>query len=197
MKVHTISSPEHLPENGTAFELTHLLWGTKSIPRTTGKIGYIENDGFYISMRCEESNPLCTYTENGSPVYRDSAMEAFFLFGSDDGPYINIEFNANGALLAMHGRSRSGRVLFTPRQCQMVSLRANIYPTFWEASFRLPITLLKDVYGTDFFLQEQTFSANFYKISETPALEHYTSFAPIISGSPDFHLPEYFEKFSF
>lgn len=37
------------------------------------------------------------------------------------------------------------------------------------------------------------FTCNFYKICESKQLEHYASFAPIISDKPNFHLPQFFE----
>ena len=40
------------------FEITHLLWGTKTIPITYGKIACWKDHGFLVEMTCEEKNPL-------------------------------------------------------------------------------------------------------------------------------------------
>lgn len=204
MKVHTISSPSDLENGGTFFEISHLLWGTPSIPYTSGRIGYVEGEGFFVSMRCEEADPLRVHTTIGSPVYQDSAMEAFFLFSPEKGSdkdipqsYINIEFNANGAFLAMYGPSRSNRILFSEEDGREIHLCTTLGDGFWEASFSLPLSLLARIYGTDRIAESRSFSLNFYKISETSAIEHYAAYAPILTATPDFHHPEYFENSSF
>ena len=66
-------------------------------------------------MVCEEKDPLRTYTEDFDPVYRDSAMEAFFQFIPEQEVYLNFEVNANGALLAAYGPSRVYRSYFFQR----------------------------------------------------------------------------------
>lgn len=35
-------------------------------------------EGLYIKLVCEEKDPLRVYKEDQDPVYKDSAMEAFF-----------------------------------------------------------------------------------------------------------------------
>ena len=90
------------------FRVETLLWGTKKIPETYGYLGFVPGDGFYLKMVCEEADPLRTYTEDQDPVYQDSAMEAFVMFESDRERegfpiYMNLEVNANGALLAAYG----------------------------------------------------------------------------------------------
>ena len=112
MKIKILKNKEEL-NNLAPLEITHLLWGTKSIPRTYFYIGFIPEDGFYVRMVCEEKDPLRTYTEDFDPVYRDSAMEAFFQFIPEQEVYLNFEVNANGALLAAYGPSRVYRSYFS------------------------------------------------------------------------------------
>ena len=52
MKIRILKNKEEL-NNLTPLEITHLLWGTKSIPRTYFYIGFITEDGFYLRMVCE------------------------------------------------------------------------------------------------------------------------------------------------
>ena len=82
------------------FEITHLLWGTKAIPKTYGKIACWKDHGFLVEMTCEEADPLRTYTKMNDPVSLDSGMEAFLSLWADRTPlYVNVEMNANGATL--------------------------------------------------------------------------------------------------
>ena len=82
IEVPAISSAEEL-ENVEPFRVEHLLWGTTQIPETYGYLGFVPSDGFYLKMVCKEKNPLRVYEKNQDPVYRDSAMEAFFQFDSE------------------------------------------------------------------------------------------------------------------
>ena len=72
------------------------MGGTKEIPATYGYMGFVPGDGFYIKMVCEEKDPLRAYENDLDPVYRDSAMEAFFMFESEKersglATYLNFE----------------------------------------------------------------------------------------------------------
>ena len=173
-------------------EITHLLWGTKSIPHTYFYIGFVPEDGFYVRMVCEEKNPLRTYTENFSPVYQDSAMEAFFQFVPEQDVYLNFEVNANGALLAAYGPSRIYRSYFSKEEIEQFQCQAEIAKDRWTADIRIPICVLEHIYGPLTFQAGDVISCNFYKISETKDVEHYAAYAPILSSTPSFHLPEYF-----
>ena len=75
MQLTILSSPDQITEHGTTFSVSHLLWGTKHAPAVTGSIGYVQEDGFYVEMICEESDPLRRYEGLYAPVYLDSAME--------------------------------------------------------------------------------------------------------------------------
>lgn len=203
MKLQILSSPEQLSLEGTSFEVSHFLWGTKFAPPVTGRIGYVAGDGLYVEMTCMEAEPLCRHNGFQAPVYLDSAMEAFFHFpfaGSrktEPSPYINLEFNANGSLLAQYGFSRAGRTPFSEAECRAFSHQVQLFSDHWTLNFRLPLSFLKQMYGIAAFGPSDTFSCNFYKISEDPSIEHYAAFSPVLSESPDFHRPEFFEKATF
>lgn len=191
MKIKILKSKDEL-NNLTPLEITHLLWGTKSIPHTYFYIGFVPEDGFYLRMVCEEKNPLRTYKEDFSPVYQDSAMEAFFQFIPEQEVYVNFEVNANGALLAAYGPSRIYRSYFSKEEMEQFQCRAEIAEDCWTADIRIPICVLEHIYGPLTFQSGDVISCNFYKISETKDVEHYAAYAPILSSIPSFHLPEYF-----
>lgn len=195
MRVQIIKNPNEL-HTCPLFSISHLLWGTKAIPATYGRIAFLPSVGFLVEMTCEESDPLRTYTENNSAVYIDSAMEAFFQFfpdGKSNGIYLNFEMNANGALLAMHGASRTDRTLFTADQIQRCHCTAHISETSWSVSLTVPLSILEEIYGDLALTEGSTFSCNFYKLAEDSTIEHFASYAPVISEVPNFHKPECFE----
>ena len=179
------------------FRVETLLWGTKKIPETYGYLGFVPGDGFYLKMVCEEADPLRTYTEDQDPVYQDSAMEAFVMFESDRERegfpiYMNLEVNANGALLAAYGKERVYRSYFSKDEVQAFSCKAGIESDRWSITLKIPLSVLEQIYGPLHLEEGSQFRCNFYKISETAACEHYASYSPVLSETPDFHLPEFF-----
>lgn len=178
------------------FSISCLLWGTPEIPATYGRIGFVPEEGFYLSMTCEEASPRRTYTEDNSPVYKDSAMEAFFCFcpgGQASDIYLNFEMNANGALLAMYGASRTDRTVFPADWIRKCCCRAQIEDTSWNLTLLIPVCILEAIYGELSLGAGSLLSLNFYKLSEASDIEHYASYSPVHCTYPDFHLPAYFE----
>lgn len=196
MKVEIIKSAAEL-ESVNPFHVDKLLWGTKSIPETYGYLGFVPDDAFYLKMVCKERKPLCTYTRDMDPVYRDSAMEAFFQFeariGRFQAIYLNFESNSSGALLAGYGKERVYRSYFSKESYQEFHNTARVGPEQWTWDIRIPVTVLEEIYGPLYLEEDSVFACNFYKISETKEIEHYASYAPIRSEIPSFHLPEFFE----
>lgn len=77
MEVRLIENKELL-ESAELFKIENLLWGTEKIAKTYGYIGFVLGEGLYIKLVCVEKNPLRIYKKDQDPVYKDSAMEAFF-----------------------------------------------------------------------------------------------------------------------
>ena len=104
LDVRMIKNKEQLTEL-SPFRVEHALWGTREYPLMYGYIGFVPGEAFYLKMISEEKNPLRKYKNANDPVYQDSAMEAFLMFEPESARmtkdiYINLEVNANGALLA-------------------------------------------------------------------------------------------------
>ncbi|XCP84607.1 carbohydrate-binding family 9-like protein [Roseburia hominis] len=200
LQVQKIKGPWEL-EAAAAFRIGHLLWGTKEIPRTYGYLGYVPGKALYLELVCEEKDPLRRYQNDQEPVYRDSAVEAFFQFGgrkeAGEQIYLNFEMNANGALLAAYGKGRTDRVYFTEEECRKFACKARIEEERWSVSLCIPFVILENVYGPLKFGPGTFFRCNFYKISETKEIEHYASYALVDTDTPDFHRPEFFAEAQF
>ena len=108
--------------------------------------------------------------------------------------YINLEVNANGAILAGYGSQRTYRSYLTSDERKELQCRTEVKDDRWTVSLRLPVSLLEKLYGHVDLKAGSTFSCNFYKISETKEIEHYASYSRILSDTPSFHLPEYFAQ---
>lgn len=180
------------------FEIKDGLWSTRAFPKTYGYLGFVPEEGFYLRMVCCEKNPYAVCKEQQGDVYKDSAMEMFLQFQPDEttpSPYLNIEFNSIGTIHAKYGVSRKGREpLPLDGGPDSLAWTSHVEENSWTEEVFLPLSLLEQIYPGLELHAGSTFGCNFYKISETPALEHYAAYSPIPAPKPDFHLPEFFAK---
>ena len=182
------------------FEITNYMWNSTRSPKTYGRMGYLEGQGFYVEMICEEKDPKRTFLNFKDAVYRDSAMEAFLAFPgkgealTNDVMYLNFEANANGALYAAYGKGRKGRQFMPEEYLDVCGCKADIQSDRWKLSFLIPEKYLHEVCGVGELDRDLEFYCNFYKISESSEIEHYGSFSRIESETPNFHLPVCFAR---
>ncbi|MHB8132504.1 MAG: carbohydrate-binding family 9-like protein [Mobilitalea sp.] len=181
--------------NCPTFYLDKYNWGGDYRPVTYGKMAYWKGKEFIIQMTCEETNPLRTFVNNEDPVFQDSAMEAFLDFApnSGQGTYVNIEMNANGAVLHRFGQKPPGRKTYTEFTTTTCTYLAQISEASWSIEIHIPLPYVKDLFGKDAFEAGDHIRCNFYKLcgSKLPA-EHYGSYTKINNPTWNFHLPEYF-----
>lgn len=182
------------------FEITHFQWRNVVTPATWGYMGYLKGQGLYILMCCEETDPLRDCSNHHDMVCKDSAVEAFLAFTepgkqiTNDDMYLNFEINANGAMYAKYGYGRKGRQ-FVPDEVYAASgVKAEIGDSKWQMSLVVPDHFLKTVCGWEADGCGKDMYCNFYKISENKEIEHYGSFSPIDSETPNFHLPVCFAR---
>lgn len=182
------------------FDITNFMWDSTREPKTYGYLGYIEGTGLFAKFFIEESDPKRIYTQNRDPVYKDSAVEVFLAFLqegevlSNDCMYTNYEFNSNGALLANYGVGRKGRQSITDEQFALAGCTAHIMEDRWTAEVTIPESYLHQICDFDAIKAGKTFYCNFYKIAEGEGIQHFGSFSPIDSPTPNFHLPVCFAE---
>ncbi|MGB4660842.1 MAG: carbohydrate-binding family 9-like protein [Mobilitalea sp.] len=174
------------------FRIDHHQWIKDSMPLAYGKMALLGNSEIVVSMTAVEANPLRRYTENEDPVYKDSGLEAFFNFNpSMSKAYFNFEMNANGALLSGYGENRSRKTVSQVSAWPAVC-KAEIEEHSWSVLLHVPMELICEVYQREPLKTGDTFTCNFFKISEDPSIEHYVSYMPVQSEFPNFHVPESF-----
>lgn len=182
------------------FVIDQYLWDSLQTPKAYGRAGYIEGQGIYVEMTCEERDPKRLCGKDKELVYKDSALEAFFAFPdgemSAEKPciYVNFEMNANGALYAEKGYARENRTLLSDEYYQKADCQAKIEADQWSVSVLIPEALLQEITSLERIKSGQTFYCNFYKISEDEKIQHFGCYSPIESKEPNFHLPVCFAK---
>lgn len=196
----TYTIPQFASENQVDWEqaetasLESYAWGCGYRPRTTAKLVYVQNRGFIVRMRCEESDPLALYTQDNDPVYTDSCMEFFACYQPEnpDAGYINFEMNARGAVLSAYGRGRGERTPLLQMGLQPEKPQIEMGDGWWQTTLLIPLSLLEQVYGALSFEKGDSIRGNFYKCGDETASPHYGSFFPIDLPHPDFHCPKFF-----
>lgn len=187
-------------EQCNRFDVNNFMWNSKKEPKTYGWMGYVEDEGFFIKMVCEEKDPKRTYTKPQDPVYIDSAMEIFLAFLEDgeelsnDCMYTNFEINSLGAMLANFGKGRNDRKQITEEQYKATGVKSVIEDDKWYLEVLYPLDYLRTVCDIDKVIAGKDFYCNFYKIAEGDEIEHYGSFSSIESEKPNFHMPICFAK---
>jgi len=192
--VHIIKNIEEL-EQCELFHIDHYKWVEGYQPKAFGRMGLLQDFGLVISMTAMESNPLTTYTKEGDPVYRDSALEAFLNFTPENTIpfYMNFEMNANGAMLNHIGSVHERKSVFEslPDRASCEAFRKG---DSWSVLLKIPMEMICNIFHIEPLKAGDYFTCNFYKICESKELEHYASYAPIISDKPNFHLPAFFGR---
>ncbi len=193
-QVNIIDSLEEL-EQCELFHIDHYQWVEGHQPKAFGRMGLLRDFGFVVTMTAMEANPLTTYTEDNSPVYFDSALEAFFDFTPEREPayYVNFEMNSNGAMLNEFGTAGNRKRVEVPGPWKG-SCQASRREDSWSVLLQIPMEYICHIFEIEPRKAGDSFTCNFFKTSSSKACEHYASYAPIISEKPNFHLPEFFEK---
>lgn len=195
-KIRSIDNKSELTEC-PVFYVDKYNWGGDYRPVTYGKMAYLKGFGFIVHMTCEESDPLRVYKKNEEPVYLDSAMEAFIEFAPDTkkGTYINIEMNANGAMLNRYGQIPPGRKVYTEFTDAPCTCTARINEKSWTVEAGISLKYIKDLFGKETYEPGDRIRLNFYKLcaSEIPT-QHFGSYTVIDSPTWNFHKPECFAE---
>lgn len=198
-KVKEINSAEEIGKCEEA-RMDNYMWTCRVKPAARVRMGYIREKGFLVEMVCEEENPKREYHNYMDPVCKDSAMEVFLAFPkkgeslTNNAMYVNFEVNGNGALYAAYGKGRKNRAPMPEIYLEECGCRAEAEDKQWKVSLLIPETFLRRECGLEALDKTTEFYCNFYKISESPEIEHYAAFHSIDNETPNFHLPVYFAK---
>jgi len=167
-------------------EINRILWKPDCGIRAFGQICY-SADSLHVHLRAVEKHIRAEYTAPLSPVCRDSCLEFFFMPEKED-RYFNFEINPNGCLYIGFGHGRNdSTALYRENMKEFFNIRPRKTPDGWEVFYRIPLSFLR------LFVPDFTFTgslrANVYKCGDLTVQEHYLSWNPVQSKTPDFHRP--------
>lgn len=174
-------------------------------PYAEAKLTFLPGVGFALRMACAETAPRAMYHDYNDPVYTDSCLE-FFAAWADSTPtadgrfdtrYMNMEMNANGALLSCIGEGRGSRVPVLTAAGELPRVTADVRSDGWSVTALIPLELLERLYSlpAETFRSGYRFHGNFYKCGDETPQPHYGMWSPVLTATPDFHRPEFFGEF--
>ena len=195
-KSYTIRSVAGKPdwESIPELEADRILWKPDCGIRAFGRICH-DAQYLFVCLRAAEKQIRAEYTAPLSPVHEDSCLEFFFM-PEGENRYFNFEINPNGCLHVGFGHGREdSTVLFRKDMARFFEIRTGKTPDGWEACYRIPLSFLRLFWPG--FSFTGILLANVYKCGDKTAHEHYLSWNPVSSGTPDFHRPEDFGAMRF
>lgn len=154
-------------------------------------------ESFFVRFNVRGNLLKAVYTEDQSPVYKDSCVEFFCQVPGND-YYTNFEFNCIGTCSAARRKGRNDDVrpfdaeeMSSIKRLPSIGRRAfnEMQGIFeWELTVEIPLKLM----GIDPNNVPEKLLANFYKCADDTDSPHFVSWSPIDTEKPDFHRPEFF-----
>lgn len=137
------------------------------------------------------------YSQDQSPVYKDSCVEFFCQVPGSDF-YYNFEFNCIGTCSAARRKGRNeGVERLNEEELQQInrfsSIGRKVFKEMqglfeWELTVEIPLSII----GIDAALMPTHILGNFYKCADDTVSPHYVSWNAINTEKPDFHRPDFF-----
>ena len=190
MKTYTLPCLECIDWSKAEIQtIDQCSWSPNSAPAATIQGLYLKDEALVFRLVSHAAPSRKINTEPNSPVWQDSCLECFFSF--DGKNYVNLEANANSALLAYIGPDRHDRKALTDMGIAMPTAQAEEYDNSWEQIFTIPLETVEALWN---FRPSSgmSFRANFYSCGDATPLPHYAAWNTVDTESPDFHRPEFF-----
>ena len=189
MKTYTITRVLTSPDwtGVPALQVDEHLWLPSEQISMTVQICY-DAQGFYVHMKAVEPHVRAAYTGPLSMVCQDSCMEWFFAPLEGDSRYLNFEINPNGRTFIGIGSARGDNVRLAPMNEEaLFQKKVRRTDDGWEAYYTIPVSFLQVFYPDYTMRSGAVVRANCYKCGELTDPEHYISWNPVTSPTPDFH----------
>ena len=187
---------------GASAPIDQFPWGNEHgyTGRACAYIAY-SRDALHVGYRVWEKIVKTTYTQPNDPVSYDSAVEFFFRPHADAvKPYINLEFNSIGTMLAKFSQKLGDFVYVDRSDDSRFNIRAQYSADTigdyagdgWQLSFRVPFDVIREHFPTATFRKGDVIRANFHKCGHATAAPHFMVWSNIDLPEPEFHAPTTF-----
>lgn len=197
--IETVSTLlDALPKN----QIGHQPWPEFYTPIQANFAIAHSNDAIWLKYEVHEDTIKVGTSELNGAVHKDSCVEFFVSFGTDES-YYNIEVNCVGICLIAYGKGRSNRDFLPKELVKRVKTHAVIKTSaenskcryVWEITLMIPIVVFG--YSNLKTFSQQTGFCNFFKCGDDLPQPHFYSWNEIEAEAPNFHLPEFFGSLAF
>lgn len=202
-KTCTLAEAAHLLETQTVTNLIDTInwpaFGYK--PQVTFRIGHTGSE-IWLKFYVTEKHVRALETRTNGDVYKDSCVEFFVAFDSDN--YYNFEFSCIGTRHLSFGPGRGNRTRISPEKVEQIEIESTlgnqpIEPKsgnfVWEMMIRIPVSCF--AFHSIKSLSNSKATANLYKCGDATAEPHFVTWSPVGTQKPDYHRPEFFGKVQF
>lgn len=186
-----IDSPEW-DKAETGF-IKQVMWNESyaPLPETSFKLLYSEA-GISVLMHTNEKNLKCVSKLTNDPIWEDSCMEFFFKPSNYDKRYLNFEVNPDGIMHIGIGSNRYDRILIDDDR-SILDIESDAKDGNWTIKYFIP----KEFILKFFEKISPVCRGNFYKCADKDEGKHLGYWAEVETETPDFHVPDFFEKLKF
>ena len=189
-RIHTAPDWSQIP----SFEVANVVWVPDAGIRMTQQVCYDES-AIYVHQRCSEAHIRAEHTEPLAMVCEDSCMEFFFSPYEENSRYINIEINPNGAVYLGLYEHRGNGIRMVPTNAKaLLNIQTARTEDGWEIFYRIPLSLIRLVNPAFSFHSGRIIPANAFKCGDLTVQEHYITWNPMSTETPDYHRPQDFGR---
>lgn len=172
------------------------LWGyDKYTPEVTLELSY-DDEGFSVHFEVFEKNPKRDAKKHFEKVHKDSCLELFLNFSPKTSDrYMNFEVNANGVMNVAFRKDRYEKTLLSLEEVESFNIKAEIFDDYWVLDYKIGFDFLEKYYPEFNIDNCEYLLGNAYKCGDETKIPHYLALFEVGCDKPDFHRPEYFQKF--
>ncbi|MBR2571165.1 MAG: hypothetical protein IKE30_03420 [Clostridia bacterium] len=162
------------------------LWCPEVEIRAFAQIAW-DDAALHVRLTAEEKQIRAVHTGPCGMPCEDSCLEFFLAPFPEDPRYINIEFNPNACCyLGLGGNGELVRLL--PEK-DWLSPKAFFTETGWGIEYRVPFDFVRLFFPGFAPAPGCAIRANCFKCGDLTETEHYFSWNPVTSPTPNFHRP--------
>lgn len=181
-------------EKADVAKVTTINWNEfPHAPYTEARMLYNAN-GIYIKFDSDEDNIIASFKNLNDHVFKESACEIFFMPNVSYPYYFNFEFNAIGTMRVGWGMGRADRVFLELDDISIFEIESKVKEKGFSVKVFIPYSFILSYVEE---ISAEYFLGNFHKCCEFKNPMHFATYYPVGTPSPDFHIPQYFDKLIF
>ena len=187
MKRYTIARVDGRPDWQAVptLEIDTQLWRPPVDIAAWGQIAW-DDERLYVRLRAREEHIRAEHTGPLGMPCEDSCLEFFFSPVPGDARYFNIEFNPNACMYLGFGYGRETATRLLPER-DWLGARTERTDDGWAVEYAVPFEFVRIFVPGFQPVSGGTMRANCFKCGDLTAAEHYLSWNPCTSPTPDFH----------